>query len=51
MRSRLGLEEVFFTIATLDFLATRVLDCPTPFFDFAMGLLEEEVKLAHERQS
>ena len=49
----LGLEEVFFTTASLDGLGlgARDLDCPTPLFNFSIGLLEEEVKPTHERQS
>ena len=46
MRSLLGLEEILFTITSLDCLglAARGLDYPTPFFNFAIGPLEEEVK-------
>ena len=48
----MGLEEILFTIASLDGLglAARGLDCLTHFFNFAMGLMEEEVKRTHEKQ-
>ena len=40
----MGLEKVFVTTTSLYFLEIRGLDRPTPVFNFAINLLEKEVK-------
>ena len=51
MKSPLGFGGVILHYNQLDCLGLVAggLDCPTLFFNFAMGLLEEEVKLHNKR--